>query len=76
MLLAAPSLGSAGRVRQTSAGLAAVLISFGLAMVYAGRFMSRRGARAPLTERWLPLASFAVIALVGVTIALRSLVMI
>jgi len=59
-----------------SVGLAAVLISFGLAMVYAGRFMSRFGARGPLTERWLPLASSAVIALVGVTIALRALALI
>jgi nickel/cobalt transporter (NicO) family protein len=56
-----------------SAGLAAVLIGFGLAMVYARRFMSRFAARSPLTERWLPLASSAVITVVGLTIALQSL---
>jgi len=56
-----------------SAGLAAVLIGLGLAMVYARRFMSRFAARGPLTERWLPLASSAVITVVGITIALQSL---
>ena len=56
-----------------SAGLAVVLIGFGLAMVYARRFMSRFAARGPLTERWLPLASSAVITVVGITIALQSL---
>jgi nickel/cobalt exporter len=57
-----------------SAGLAAVLISLGLAMVYAGRFMSRFGAQGPLTQRWLPLASSAVITIIGVTLTLQSLV--
>lgn len=57
-----------------SAGLAAVLISCGLAMLFAGRFMSRFGERGPLTERWLPLASSAVITIVGVTLTLQSLV--
>ena len=57
-----------------SAGLAAVLISFGLAMVYAGRFMSSFAPQAPLTERWLPLASYAVIAVVGVAITLQSMI--
>jgi ABC-type nickel/cobalt efflux system permease component RcnA len=57
-----------------SVGLAAVLVSFGLAMVYARRFFSRFESRGPLTERWLPLASSAVITLIGVTIALQSLV--
>ena len=56
-----------------SVGLATVLIGFGLAMVYARRFMGRFAARGPLTERWLPLASSAVITAVGITIALRSL---
>jgi nickel/cobalt transporter (NicO) family protein len=56
-----------------SGGLAAVLIGFGLAMVYARRFMSRFAGRGPLTERWLPLASSAVITVVGITIALQSL---
>jgi len=57
-----------------SAGLAAVLISLGLAMVYASRFMSRFGAQGPLTQRWLPLASSAVITVIGVTLTLQSLV--
>jgi ABC-type nickel/cobalt efflux system permease component RcnA len=57
-----------------SAGLAAMLISLGLAMVYAGRFMSRFGAQGPLTQRWLPLASSAVITVIGVTLTLQSLV--
>lgn len=56
-----------------SFGLAAVLIGFGLAMVYAGRFMSGFGNRGPVTERWLPLASSAVITIVGVTLTLQSL---
>jgi nickel/cobalt transporter (NicO) family protein len=56
-----------------SAGLAAVLIALGLAMVFARRFMSRLAARGPLTERWLPLASSAVIAVVGMTLAVQSL---
>ena len=57
-----------------SAGLAAVLISLGLAIVYAGRFMSRFGAPGPLTQRWLPLASSAVITVIGITLTLQSLV--
>jgi ABC-type nickel/cobalt efflux system permease component RcnA len=57
-----------------SAGLAAALISLGLAMVYAGRFMSRFGAQGPLTQRWLPLASSAVITVIGVTLTLQSLI--
>jgi ABC-type nickel/cobalt efflux system permease component RcnA len=57
-----------------SAGLAVVLVSFGLAMVYARRFMSRLESRGPLTERWLPLASSAAITVIGVTITIQSLV--
>lgn len=53
-----------------SAGLASVLISFSLVMVYAGRFMTRFGGHSPLTQRWLPLASSAVITVVGVTLTL------
>ena len=56
-----------------SAGLAFVLISFGLAFVYAGRFMNRFAAQGPLTERWLPLASSAVITVVGLVLTLQSL---
>jgi nickel/cobalt transporter (NicO) family protein len=57
-----------------SVGLAGVLVSFGLAMVYARRFIGRLGSRGPLTERWLPLTSSAIITIVGVTIAIQSLV--
>jgi ABC-type nickel/cobalt efflux system permease component RcnA len=56
-----------------SVGLAGVLISFGLAMVYARRFVSRFGTQGPLTERWLPLASSGVITVVGVAITIQSL---
>jgi nickel/cobalt transporter (NicO) family protein len=57
-----------------SVGLAGVLVSFGLAMVYARRFISRFGSRGPLTEKWLPLTSSAVITIIGATIAVQSLV--
>ncbi|PYV20238.1 MAG: hypothetical protein DMG24_23440 [Acidobacteria bacterium] len=56
-----------------SVGLAGVLISIGLMMVYAGRFMSRLQGEGPLITRWLPLTSAAVITLLGVTITVRSL---
>jgi ABC-type nickel/cobalt efflux system permease component RcnA len=57
-----------------SLGLAAVLIGFGLAMVYAGRFVSRFSGNGLLTQRWLPLASSAVITAVGVALTLQSLI--
>jgi ABC-type nickel/cobalt efflux system permease component RcnA len=57
-----------------SIGLASVLVSLGLVMVYARRFISRFESLGPLTERWLPLTSSAVITVVGVTIAIQSLV--
>ena len=57
-----------------SVGLATVLISIGLAMVYAGRFMSRMHGDGPLMTRWLPLGSAVVITVLGVAIALQSLV--
>jgi len=56
-----------------SVGLAAVLIGFGLAMVYAQRLMSRFGAEGPLVERWLPLASSAVITVVGLALTFSAL---
>jgi nickel/cobalt exporter len=56
-----------------SAGLAAALISFGLAFVYARRFIGRFEARSPLVDRWLPLASSAVITIVGVALTLSAL---
>jgi ABC-type nickel/cobalt efflux system permease component RcnA len=57
-----------------SIGLASVLIGFGLAMVYARRLVSRFRTRGPLTERWLPLASSAVITVIGATITIQSLI--
>ena len=57
-----------------SVGLAGVLISFGLMMVYARRLISRAGPSGPLTERWLPLASSALITIVGISITFQSLV--
>ncbi len=57
-----------------SFGLAAVLITIGLLMVYAARLMARFRTEGPLITRWLPLTSSAVIALVGMTIAVQALV--
>jgi nickel/cobalt exporter len=56
-----------------SLGLAAVLIAFGMAMVYAGRFMSRFAVDGPLTRRWLPAASSAFVAILGLALALQAL---
>jgi ABC-type nickel/cobalt efflux system permease component RcnA len=56
-----------------SLGLAAVLISIGLLMVYARRFMSRLKSEGPLTNRWLPLTSAACITLLGFAITFRAL---
>jgi ABC-type nickel/cobalt efflux system permease component RcnA len=57
-----------------SAGLAAVLITIGVLMVYARRAMGRFSADGPVIRRWLPLASSAVITIVGVVITVQSLV--
>ena len=56
-----------------SAGLAAVLIGFGMAMVCAQRFMTRFSAEGPMIKRWLPLASSAVITVVGLALTLSAL---
>jgi ABC-type nickel/cobalt efflux system permease component RcnA len=56
-----------------SVGLAAVLIAIGLGMVYARRLMARFGGDGLLITRWLPLASSAVVTLLGSAIAIRSL---
>jgi high-affinity nickel-transport protein len=56
-----------------SIGLAAVLISFGMAMVHARRFMSRLQVDGPLTKRWLPVASSAFITVLGLILAVQSL---
>jgi len=55
-----------------SVGLAAVLIGFGMAMVYARRFMSRIEIDGPLTKRWLPLASSAFITGLGLILAVQA----
>jgi ABC-type nickel/cobalt efflux system permease component RcnA len=57
-----------------SVGLAAALIAIGLVMVYAGRFMSSRKDEGPLLTRWLPMASAAVITLLGLAITVRAVV--
>jgi len=56
-----------------SIGLAAVLIGFGMAMVYARRFMTRLQVDGPLTRRWLPVASSAFITVLGLVLAVQSL---
>lgn len=55
-----------------SAGLAAVLIGFGLLMVYARRFMARLQMDGPLTTRWLPLASSAFILVLGLVLTVQA----
>ena len=55
-----------------SVGLAAVLIGFGLLMVYARRFMTRLQVDGPLTKRWLPVASAGFMTLLGAVIAIRA----
>jgi len=56
-----------------SAGLAAVLIGFGMLMVYARRFISRLQIDGPLTRRWLPVASSAFIAILGLILTAQAL---
>ena len=55
-----------------SLGLAAVLIAFGMLMVYGRRFMARLRVDGPLTTRWLPVASAAFMTVLGAAIALRA----
>ena len=65
-----------------SAGLAAVLIGFGLAMVYGRRWITRlaarfqhrfpAGAAGTLTRRWLPAGSAAIMTVLGIVIAARA----
>jgi len=56
-----------------SLGLAAVLIGFGMLMVYARRFMTRLQIDGPLTRRWLPVASSAFITVLGLMLAAHAL---
>jgi len=55
-----------------SVGLAAVLIGFGVSMVYARRFMTRLHIDGPLTRRWLPVVSSASITILGVMLAIQA----
>ena len=55
-----------------SLGLAAVLIGFGMSMVYARRFMTHLHIDGPLTKRWLPLASSAFITILGSGLAIQA----
>ena len=57
-----------------SMGLAAVLIAMGLATVYARRAMSRIPMEGPMVQRWLPMASAAMITVLGTAIAVRGLI--
>jgi ABC-type nickel/cobalt efflux system permease component RcnA len=56
-----------------SAGLAAVLISIGLITVYARRLLARVPSDGPVINRWLPMASAAVITCLGLAITLQGL---
>jgi len=55
-----------------SLGLAAVLIGFGMLMVYGRRFLVRLQVNGPLTTRWLPVASAAFMTILGAGIAVRA----
>ena len=56
-----------------SVGLAAVLISIGLLMVHAGRFLARLNPQSELVQRRLPLLSALFIIIVGVVLVAQSL---
>jgi nickel/cobalt transporter (NicO) family protein len=77
VLLSALSLGRVGfgllLIVAFSIGLAAVLISIGLLMVYARRLMSRFHGDGPIVTRWLPLTSAAVMTVLGLVIAVQAL---
>lgn len=77
MLLSALSLNRIGfglfLIVAFSIGLAAVLVTIGLLMVYARHFMSRFSGNTPLITRWLPLTSSAVITVFGMAIAVEAL---
>jgi nickel/cobalt exporter len=77
VLLSALSLGRVvfGLVLITafSVGLAAVLILIGLLMVYARQLATRFRGDGPLVTWWLPLTSSAVMAVLGIAIAVRAL---
>jgi ABC-type nickel/cobalt efflux system permease component RcnA len=76
VLLGALSLGRVGfglvLIVAFSLGLAAVLIVTGLLMVHARRLMARVQGDGALVTRWLPLASSAVITVVGLAVAAQA----
>jgi ABC-type nickel/cobalt efflux system permease component RcnA len=76
VLLGALSLGRVGLglvlIVAFSLGLAAVLIVTGLLVVHARRLMARVHGDGALVTRWLPLASSAVITVVGLAIAAQA----
>jgi high-affinity nickel-transport protein len=55
-----------------SLGLAAVLITIGLLMVYAGQFLARWKSDGSMVKRWLPLASAGCMFLLGLGITARA----
>jgi ABC-type nickel/cobalt efflux system permease component RcnA len=55
-----------------SLGLAAVLIGFGMLMVYGRRFLSRLQMNGTFSTRWLPVASAAFMTVLGSGIAVRA----
>ena len=57
-----------------SVGLAVVLITIGLLMVYARRLMSRFQGEGPIIQHWLPVASSAVITVFGLSLAIQALI--
>ena len=78
VLLSALSLNRAGfglfLIVAFSAGLAAVLIGFGLAVVYARRVVAQRlNMESNLILKWLPLLSSAVITMAGCAITFQAL---
>ena len=56
-----------------SLGLAAVLVSFGMLMVYAWQFVTRFKVDGPFITQWLPLASAAFMTVLGAAITLQTL---
>jgi ABC-type nickel/cobalt efflux system permease component RcnA len=56
-----------------SLGLAAVLIGFGMLMVYAGQLVAGLKVDGPFTTRWMPIASAAFMTVLGAGITVQAL---
>jgi nickel/cobalt exporter len=56
-----------------SIGLAAVLIGFGMMMVFARRFITHLQLDGPLTRRWLPVASSCFITILGLALTIQAM---